>query len=125
LPADDRKRPTPLRRLTRRVEFLAVQKGEKRRGPLFLLEVLARGDAAGARFGLTVTKKTGNAAIRNRIRRRLREAVRLSAADDMAPGSDYVIVARREALGAPFAELKAELSRRIKAGRPRTGPRKS
>ncbi|MBX3532105.1 MAG: ribonuclease P protein component [Rhizobiaceae bacterium] len=112
-------------RLTKRAQFLAVQKGEKRRGPLFLLEVLARGDEAAPRFGLTVTKKNGNAAVRNRIRRRLREAVRLSAADDMAPGSDYVIVARREALGAPFAELKAELSRRIKAGRPQTGPRKS
>jgi ribonuclease P protein component len=118
------RRPRP-DRLRRRAEFLAVQKGEKRRGPLFLMEVLARGDGEPPRFGLTVTKKNGNSAVRNRIRRRLREAVRLSAADDMAAGNDYVIVARREALGAPFAELKAELARRIKAGRPQTGPRKS
>jgi ribonuclease P protein component len=108
-----------LGRLKKRPEFLAVQKGEKRRGPLFLLEVLARGDERAPRFGLTVTKKNGNAVIRNRIRRRLRDAVRRSAADDMATGSDYVIVARREALGAPFAELAAELQRRIKGGRPR------
>lgn len=115
---DERRRPNP-GRLRKRAQYLAVQRGEKRRGPLFLLEVLGRGDDGPARYGLTVTKKNGNAAMRNRIRRRLREAVRLSAADDMAAGSDYVIVARREALGAPFAELKAELARRIKAGRPR------
>ncbi len=106
-------------RLTKRAEFLAVQKGDKRRGPLFLLEILDRGDAGAPRVGLTVTKKTGNAVVRNRIRRRLREAVRLSAADDMAPGSDYVIVGRRELASVPFAELTAELSRRIKGARPR------
>ena len=106
-------------RLTRRAVFLAVQKGEKRRGPLFLLEVLDRGDAGVPRVGLTDTKKSGNAVTRNRIRRRLREAVRLSAGDDMEAGSDYVIVGRRELAGVPFAELQAELSRRIKGGRPR------
>ena len=103
----------------KRAEFLAVQKGEKRRGPLFLLEVLRRGDGNPPRFGLTVTRKTGNAVVRNRVRRRLREAVRVHAAGDMAPGNDYVIVGRRDILDAPFAELKAELSRRLRADRPR------
>ncbi len=106
-------------RLRKRAQYLAVQKGEKRRGKFFLLEVLERGDMRPGRFGLTVTKKTGDAVTRNRIRRRLREAMRVHAADDMAAGSDYVIVGRREALDAPFAELKAELSRRLRAGRPR------
>lgn len=92
-----------------------MRAGEKRRGKLFLLEVLARGEAAAPpRLGITVTKKTGNAAIRNRIRRRLREAVRVHAADDMAPGTDYVIVGRREVLNAPFEQLKTELSRRMR-----------
>ena len=119
MPASSGRNPRRPGRLTRRAEYLAVQKGEKRRGRLFLLEVLERGDDLPARYGLTVTKKTGGAVTRNRIRRRLREAMRVHAADDMAPGSDYVIVGRREALDAPFAELKAELSRRIRAGRPR------
>jgi ribonuclease P protein component len=105
------KRP---RRLTKRAEFLAVRRGEKRRGRYFLVEVLDRGDADPPRVGYTVTRKVGNAVVRNRIRRRLREAVRVHAADDMAPGSDYVIVGREDALFAPFAELKAELSRRIR-----------
>lgn len=103
-------------KLRKRAEFLAVRAGDKRRGKLFLLEVLDRGEAeAPARLGITVTKKVGNAAIRNRIRRRLREAVRVHAADDMAPGTDYVIVGRREVLNAPFEQLKTELSRRMRA----------
>jgi ribonuclease P protein component len=104
-------------RLRKRAEYLAVRGGEKRRGRLFLLEVLASGEDRSPRFGITVTKKSGNAVIRNRIRRRLREAVRVHAADDMAPGTDYVIVGRRDVLDAPFDELKTELSRRIAGSR--------
>lgn len=105
-------------KLRKRAEFLAVRSGEKRRGRLFLMEVLDRNDAAPPRFGLTVTKKAGNAVTRNRIRRRLREAIRTHAADDMAAGSDYVIVGRGDVLHAPFDDLKNELSRRLrKAGR--------
>ena len=105
------------RSLTKRAEFLAVRNGEKRRGRLFLLEVLSRDDAAPARFGLTVTKKSGNAVQRNRIRRRLREAVRVCAATDMAPGNDYVIVGRQDLLAARFDEIKAELSARLRRRR--------
>jgi ribonuclease P protein component len=106
--------PTP-GRLRKRAEFLAARAGEKRRGKLFLLEVFDRGEAGTPpRLGITVTKKSGNAVIRNRIRRRLREAVRVHAADDMAAGTDYVIVGRREVLSAPFEELKTELSRRMR-----------
>lgn len=68
-----------------------------------------------------MTKKAGNAVQRNRIRRRLKEAVRLHAADDMAPGNDYVIVGRSEILSAPFGQLAAELTRRIRDKR--QGPR--
>jgi len=109
---------SPLRhspeRLRKRAEFLAVRRGEKRRGRLFLLELLARGDGAPPRVGFTVTKKVGNAVVRNRIRRRLREAVRVHAADDMQAGNDYVIVGREDVLAASFAEIGAELSRRLR-----------
>jgi ribonuclease P protein component len=103
----------PYGRLRKRAEFVAVQKGEKRRGRLFLLEILDRGDAGEPRVGFTVTKKVGNAVTRNRIRRRLKEAVRTHAASDMAAGNDYVIVGRRDVLDVPFGALKTELSRRI------------
>jgi ribonuclease P protein component len=104
----------PVGRLKSRPQFLAVRNGEKRRGGLFLLEVLDRREPGGeARVGFTVTKKHGNAVERNRMRRRLKEAVRLHAGFAMQPGHDYVVVARRDVLTAPFAELAAELKARI------------
>ena len=104
-------------RLRKRAQFLAVRRGEKRRGRLFLLEVLDRKDDAPPRYGLTVTKKVGNAVVRNRIRRRLREATRVHVAGDMSPGTDYVIVGRRDVLDASFDDLTRELSRRIRGAR--------
>ena len=110
----DRQKIQSAGRLKKRAEFLAVRRGEKRRGRLFLLEVLDRSDDGLPRAGFTVTKKVGNAAERNRIRRRLKEAMRVHAAGDMVAGKDYVIVGRRDVLDAPFSLLKAELSRRIR-----------
>jgi len=126
---DDMKSPKRILRLRKRAEFLAVRNGEKRRGPIFLLEVRARSEEESAhlkigdapRAGFTVTKKNGNAVIRNRIRRRLKEAVRCHAGRDMAPATDYVIVAREQALTAPFSRLAEELSRRIRAKGDRQG----
>ena len=124
--APERTRPLPATgkpagktpgRLLKRADFLAVRGGEKRRGRLFLVEVLDRGDDLAPRVGYTVTKKVGNAVVRNRVRRRLREAVRVHAADDMAPGNDYVIVGREDVLAIPFGQLKAELSRRLRGTR--------
>ena len=102
-------------RLKSRPQFLAVREGEKRRGALFLLEVLDRNDPDGEpRVGFTVTKKHGNAVERNRMRRRLKEAVRVNDGFAMKPGHDYVIVARRDLLTAPFARIAEQLADRVK-----------
>lgn len=77
-------------------------------------------DPAAARFGLTVTKKTGGAVERNRIRRRLREALRQPGLAS-EPGHDYVIVARRDALEVPFKTLVAELSKTLSQARDAKG----
>lgn len=104
-------------RLRSRPQFLAVRNGEKRRGRFFLIEVLDRKQPnEEARVGFTVTKKQGNAVERNRMRRRLKEAVRLHAGFAMQPGHDYVVVARRDALAAPFCELASELAARMETG---------
>lgn len=98
-------------RLKKRAEFLAVAKGARsaRRG--FVLQALADPQSEAApRVGFTVTKKTGNAVERNRIRRRLREAIRLDGHRHARPGADYVLVGRRDALGLPFETLVADLA---------------
>ncbi|MGH6800236.1 MAG: ribonuclease P protein component [Methylocella sp.] len=65
------------------------------------------------RFGFTVTKQSGGAVQRNRIRRRLKEALRLLNPLPARPGHDYVILARREALGMSFLALQGELIRAL------------
>ncbi|MGH6842045.1 MAG: ribonuclease P protein component [Methylocella sp.] len=68
---------------------------------------------AAPRFGFTVTKQIGGAVERNRIRRRLKEAVRLLDPLPARPGHDYVVLARPEALCMPFQDLQGELIRAL------------
>jgi ribonuclease P protein component len=102
-------------RLRRRSEFLNAAKGARYHAPAFSLQAIAReGGEGAARFGFTVTKKAGGAVERNRMRRRLREAVRRAAPATAKPGFDYVIVARRLALAAGFEQLVSDLERAIR-----------
>ena len=67
------------------------------------------------RVGFTVTRKVGNAVTRNRIKRRLRAAVREASADcpcDLA-GRDVALIARTEAAAAPFDQLVREVRRTV------------
>jgi ribonuclease P protein component len=93
-----------------RKDFLNVRRGTRVRGAYVLVEALKREDSGIPRLGLTVSRKNGNAIRRNRIKRRLREAVRVHAAGDMATGNDYVIVSTPKALRAPFDQLCADIS---------------
>ena len=129
----------PPARLKVRPDFIKASSGARVHSRCLSLQVhRRRGDdppVVGCRVGLTVTKKVGNAVERNRVKRRLREALRAPALATR-PDHDYVIVARREALSAPFASLVGEVRRcfgdaasgRSKAGRPRgpapAGPRR-
>jgi ribonuclease P protein component len=98
-------------RLRKRREFLAAAGGQKTARPAFVLQALRRGDDDPPRFGFTVSKRTAKSAVvRNRIRRRLREAVRLLARDNAATGYDYVVIGRAQALTEPFGKLKSEMT---------------
>ncbi len=130
-------------RLRQRAEFLNAAKGARFHAAAFSLQAIARKagdpqesggqgpdqqDAGPARFGFTVTRKAGDSVERNRMRRRLREAVRRAAPLEARPGFDYVIVARRQALDAGFDRLVSELARamRLVGERPERpkGPRR-
>jgi len=78
--------------------------------PAFVVQIGRRPEAPErAGIGLTVTKKLGGAVVRNRIRRRLRAAVRAAADALRTGGVDLVIVARQAALRCPFDQLVAQL----------------
>ena len=108
-------RPKTMERLKKRAEFLAAAGGARasRRG--FLLQKRERDAGDGARFGFTVTKKMGNSPERNRIRRRLREAVRLAAGPLASPSADYVLIGRRAALSLSFDDMVRDLVSGLKS----------
>lgn len=66
------------------------------------------------RVGFTVSRKVGNAVVRNRVRRRLREIARLVIPDHAQTDLDYVLVGRKAALGREFATMQAELLQALK-----------
>jgi ribonuclease P protein component len=100
-----------VKRLKKRSEFLRTARGKRAGRAAFSLQATGS-DLPEPRIGFTVTNKTGNSPQRNRIRRRLREAVR-ACAGALRPQHDYVLVGRREALQTPFAELVSELATAI------------
>jgi ribonuclease P protein component len=127
-------------RLTRREDYVAAAKGRRFHLAAFSVQAAERrglpegADAGCPRFGLTVSRKVGNAVVRNRVKRRLREALRALArpegggsgqplsAELPAPTFDYVIVARTEALSRPFAGLVDDLAAGITGVHQRRGP---
>lgn len=73
-------------------------------GNRYLVLYCLRNREGVTRVGLTVSTKLGNAVVRNRMRRRLREIYRLNR-DRFSDGYDIVVVARSAALNASFADL--------------------
>lgn len=66
------------------------------------------------RVGFTVSRKVGNAVVRNRVRRRLREVAKLVIPAQARPDLDYVLVGRQAALKRDFATLQRELVEALK-----------
>lgn len=101
-------------RLKRRAEFLRVAKaGRKAAMPGLVLQALAHQIPGTARLGFTVTKKVGNAVIRNRTKRRLREAARLLLRDHPVAGVDLVMIGRDGTRTRPFPALMDDLRRAL------------
>ncbi len=100
-------------RLLRHADFQRVyQQGRRHFAAHMTVFYLGR-TQGGARVGLTVGRVLGGAVERNRIRRRLREAVRASLGQ-LDAAVDVVINPRRSALTADFAELRGEVAQAFK-----------
>ena len=81
--------------------------------PGVVLQVLQRGDSGPARLGFTVTKKIGNAVIRNRTRRRLKEAARLVLASNDVAGVDLVLIGRTATDERDFLALQDDVRKAL------------
>ncbi|MEO6113743.1 MAG: ribonuclease P protein component [Sphingomicrobium sp.] len=100
--------------LTKRADFLAANRGKRAPMPGFVLLVRPRGDADDTmRIGFTVTKKIGNAVVRNRMKRRFRALVREMLPDLGIPGADHVLIGRAGGVERDYATLAAELKRAL------------
>jgi ribonuclease P protein component len=109
-------------RLVRRAEFEAVYRGGRRRSSAAFVIFLRANGSEKTRFGMSVKKALGKAVARNRIRRRVREILRLHR-EEILPGWDVVIHPSRAAGTLKFAKLEAELlvlmPRKARADEPR------
>lgn len=121
-----------LPRLKRRREFLLVAaQGRKWVAPGLILQANPHSSAAALpgstdrtalalRIGFTVSRKVGNAVVRNRVRRRLKAAAELVMPVLARQDCDYVVIGRRQSLTRPFPALVQDLEqalRKVRADR--------
>jgi len=92
----------------------AYNQGSRIAGPYFAAFCLRipRTEKEGPRLGFTVPRAFGKAVMRNRVKRRLREAIRVRL-HEIPPEWDIVINPRRAALQAPVEELRREVDRLV------------
>jgi ribonuclease P protein component len=106
-------------RLPRRADFLRLQAARRKQvTPGFILQAADRPPSPGAgtdpRVGFTVTKRVGNAVIRNRVRRRLRALAREVLLPRARGDLDYVLIGRQEALHRDYADMAEDLRRALR-----------
>ncbi|MEM7703398.1 MAG: ribonuclease P protein component [Pseudomonadota bacterium] len=102
--------------LTKRADFVAANKGLRNAKPGFVLLTRPNG-GEGTRYGVTVTKKIGNAVVRNRMKRRFRELLRAALPKGGLADHDHVLIGRAGGVERDFATMAHELEKALtKAG---------
>lgn len=96
--------------IKKRSDFLAANRGKRYATPGFVLLVRDRRDDSPAiRLGITITKKVGNAVIRNRMRRRFRALAQEMLADKGKAGADHILIGRDSGIERNFDALRADM----------------
>ena len=111
--------------MTRRADFVAANKGLRNAKTGFVL-LTRPNEGAGVRYGITVTKKIGNAVVRNRMKRRFRELLRSALPTAGLANHDHVLIGRAGGVERDFATMAEELGKalaRAKSGKG-DGPRR-
>ncbi|WP_260924951.1 ribonuclease P protein component [Novosphingobium sp. 9] len=98
----------PYATMTRRADFVAANRGLRVARAGFVLLAYPNG-GQGMRVGFTVTKKIGNAVVRNRMKRRLRALVREILPAHGLANTDHVLIGRESGIERDFALLREEL----------------
>lgn len=102
--------------LTKRADFLAANKGLRNARPGFVL-LTRPNDGQGMRYGITVTKKIGNAVVRNRMKRRFREMLRAVLLERGLANHDHVLIGRSGGIERDFAALTEDLQKALARAR--------
>ena len=92
-----------------RADFLAANRGLRVARTGFVLLAQPNG-GQGKRYGVTVTKKIGNAVVRNRMKRRFRELLRAALPEQGLPDHDHVLIGREGGIERDFGQLREELT---------------
>ncbi len=102
--------------LTQRADFLAANAGLRNARAGFVLLTRPNG-GKGIRYGITVTKKIGNAVVRNRMKRRFRELLRAALPVHGLPDHDHVLIGRAGGVERDFHLMAEELRRALERAR--------
>jgi ribonuclease P protein component len=107
----------PRLRLRRTADYRRVQRRGRRHHSELLVTVHATNGLDHPRFGLTVSRKVGNAVVRNQVKRWLREAIRRhpAAHDASLAGTDVVFIARSQAARIGYVPLQEAVATAIDA----------
>lgn len=105
--------------ITRRADFLAANRGKRFVTPSFVLLAFKRPEGHSAnqqqvRYGITVTKKIGNAVVRNRMKRRFRALLQGALPKFGIAGVDHIMIGRKEDQERDLIAMQSDLEKGLK-----------